>query len=216
MSPYWPVPYIPDPRYFALDAFVSFCIAVLLAVLVNAEGQAFMAALLGDRRVGAKDRFHFIAFLHLDILGTITYLVGGFGWARPMDIEPSRFPHPRLYTLIARLGGPAANLLLANIAASVVHLLRGIEVDAKVFAMVAAVNLTTAVYNLVPLPPLFAGTVLATWLETQSPGLARGITLAGPYLALALTLLDRLHPLPFFRPWLDPLVLEIFRFTCGS
>ena len=55
MGKAWPVPYLLDPAHFAVDAFVAFCVAVLLAVLVSAEAQAFMATLLGDSRVEAKD-----------------------------------------------------------------------------------------------------------------------------------------------------------------
>ena len=50
MDQAWPLPYVPVLAPFAIDAFVSFCISVLLVVLVNAEAQAFMATLLGDFR----------------------------------------------------------------------------------------------------------------------------------------------------------------------
>jgi len=212
----WPIPYVPDPTNFALDAFVTFCVAVLLAVLVNAEAQAFAATLLGDRRVAPKDRFHFIAFFHLDIVGTITYLLGGFGWAKHMDIDPAKFAHPRLYTFLSRLAGPLANLMLANIAASIVHLFNAIEMDAKVFNMVAGVNLTTAVYNLIPIPPLAAGVLLTCFIPERFSKTTWALNQAGPYLILALTLLDRLYPQYSFRPWLDPLVQELWRFIAGS
>jgi hypothetical protein len=70
----WAVPYIIDFSNLAIDAVVAFIVSALLAVMISAEAQAFMAAFLGDSRVGAKDRFHFNAFLHLDILGGICYL----------------------------------------------------------------------------------------------------------------------------------------------
>ena len=91
-------------------------------VLFNAEGQAFMATILGDQRVGATDRFHFNAFLHLDILGTLAFLLGGFGWPRQIEIDATKFEHPKLYTVITRLSGPLANLLFAGIMASMIHL----------------------------------------------------------------------------------------------
>ena len=90
--------------------------------MVNAEAQAFASTFLGDSRIGAKDRFNFNVFLHLDILGSICYLVGGFGWPRQLDIDRSKFEHPRLYTVITRSSGPLANLLLAGIAGSLVTL----------------------------------------------------------------------------------------------
>lgn len=215
MDPYWPIPYVPLKAPYALDAFVSFCVAMLLAVLVNAEGQAFGAILLGDRRVGAKDRFHFIAFFHLDPLGTINYLLGGFGWPRQVEIDPGRFAHPRLYTLLSRCAGPFANILLANIAASIVHLFRAVGVDASVFMMVMGVNLTTAVYNLIPLPPLAAG-VLLSCLVADPAGKAQWyLNQAGPFLVLALTLLGHLDPRFSPAVWLDPLVQQLAEFLVG-
>ncbi|MBM4284732.1 MAG: hypothetical protein FJ128_05730 [Deltaproteobacteria bacterium] len=216
MLPAWPIPYVPDPAHFALDAFVSFCVSVLLAVLVNAEAQAFASTLLGDHRVGAKDRFHFIAFFHLDILGSINYLAGGFGWAKHMDVNPAKFKHPFLYTLLSRLAGPFANILLANIAASLIFLMRAFEYDPRVFSMVVGVNLTTAVYHLLPLPPLAVGTAL---VESLPPGRSqekRLLMLAGPFLVLALTLADRLSDWGLVRPYLDPLVLWLLRVVIGG
>ena len=212
MGKAWPVPYFLDPAHFAVDAFVAFCVAVLLAVLVSAEAQAFMATLLGDHRVEAKDRFHFIAFFHLDIIGTINYLVGGFGWAKPIEINPSKFFYPRLYTFLTRLAGPLANLFLAGIAGSLVLLIQSFQFDARVFNMIVGVSITTAVYNLIPLPPLAAGVLLTSFIPERFDRVRRLINQAGPFLILALTLFDRLYSRYSFRPLLDPLVLSIFRF----
>src|SRR4030042_3126137 len=98
----WPVPFIIAPQNLAVDAVASFGVSVLLAVMINAEAQAFVATFLGDARQDPKDRFHFNAFLHLDILGTICYLVGGFGWPRTMTLNAGKFKHPRLYTVLTR------------------------------------------------------------------------------------------------------------------
>lgn len=211
----WPVPYIPL-LHFTTDSFATFCVAVLFAVLVNAEAQAFVATFLGDYRVGAKDRFHFIAFFHLDILGTINFLVGGFGWAKPMDINLARFARPRLYTFITRLAGPLANLLLAGIGGSLVLLIQSLGYDARVFSMIVGVNVTTAVFNLIPIPPLVAGVLVTCCLPERFVQIKWAINQAGPFLVLALTLLDRLYPKYSFHPLLDPLVLAIFRFIVGS
>ena len=101
---------------------MTFCVSVLLATMINAEAQAFAATFLGDARIGARDRFNFNVFLHLGMLGTICYLVGGFGWPRKLDVDPSKFKHPRAYLVITRAVGPMANLLLASIAGSLVSL----------------------------------------------------------------------------------------------
>lgn len=208
----WQIPYVPDPSTLAVDAFIAFCVSVLFAVLVNREGQAFAATLLGDRRPGAKDRMHFIAFLHLDPLGTLCFLVGGFGWAKPLDIDTQKFTRPHLYLLLARLAGPVANLLLANIAASIIALMRVVDAPGRVFQMVLGVNVTMAVYNLIPLPPMAAGAALCLGLPRQLVWL---LERAGPFALLGLALLDRLYPPGIISPYLNPLVIAVCRYILG-
>lgn len=59
MDSSWPVPYMIDPSNLAVDAVVSFCVAALLAITINAEAQAFMATLLGDTRTGRQGSLPF-------------------------------------------------------------------------------------------------------------------------------------------------------------
>lgn len=208
----WPVPFFLDPQNLAIDAVVSFCVSVLLAVMINAEAQAFAATFLGDTRVNPKDRFHFNAFLHLDIMGSICYLVGGFGWPRTMSIDRGKFQHPRLYTVIARFAGPLANLVLASIGGSLAMVMKMVSWDPRVFLMVIGVNITTAVYNLIPLPPLAAG-FLAVELTMPSSFRARSYLMeGGPFLIVALALLDRISPHGMVSPYLNPIIIAIFNY----
>lgn len=148
-------PYLIDYTHLDVESVALFCVAALAAIMVSAEGQAFMATLLGDTRAGAKDRFHYNVFLHMSFLGTVNFLVAGFGWAKVMDIDITKFKtHPRLCFILSRLAGPLANLLLANIAASLNWLIGTYGFEDKVFATVAVVNVTMAVYSCIMLPPL--------------------------------------------------------------
>ncbi len=214
-SSFWPVPFFLDPQHLAVDAVASFCVSVLLAVNLNAEAQAFAATLLGDARVAPKDRFHFNAFLHLSILGTICYLVGGFGWPRTIDLDPGKFKHPRAYTVLSRAAGPVANLLLAGIAGSIVSVMHSLNWNPRVFLMVVGVNITTAVYNLIPLPPLAAGVLVQEMIPSGYATLRRTFWLAGPFLILALALLERLSSRGIVGPYLNPLVTAVFSFIQG-
>jgi Zn-dependent protease len=212
----WPVPFILDPQNLAVDAVVSFCVSVLLAVMINAEAQAFASTFLGDVRSAPKDRFHFNSFLHVGLLGTICYLVGGFGWPRAMGIDRSKFAHPRLYTVITRFAGPLANLLLAGIGGSLVMIMKTFEWDPRVFLMVVGVNITTAVYSLIPLPPLAAGS-LAYELLPESQAWVKSVFLqAGPYAILALALLERTRGHGILGYYFDPIVRAIFNYLVSG
>lgn len=210
------IPFVPGLHNLQVEPVIGFVLGLLFAVLVNAEGQAFLATILGDRRQGATDRFHFNAFLHLDILGSLAFVLGGFGWPRRMDLDPTKFKHPKLFAMIARLGGPLANLLFAGIMASIIDLVMILmQLAPDIFLGVVAVNVTVAVYNLIPIPPLAVGTM---WVELLPESLAEAkkwLLRLGPWVMVAILLYDRLFQAGIFGRYLNPLVLQVFNFIRG-
>jgi Zn-dependent protease len=153
-------PFCMDISRIRFDDLVSFTVGGLLAITVHAEAQAFAATFFGDTQTDNSRRFHFNPLLHLDIAGVICFLAAGFGWPRPVQMASDRFSRPRLYTLLASLAGPFANFLLASIAGSVIWLFKQYGVEDRVFGMVMMVNLTMAVYHLLPIPPLAGSAIL--------------------------------------------------------
>jgi Zn-dependent protease len=212
----WPVPFLLDPATLNIDSTVAFCVAVLVTVTLNAEAQAFMSNLLGDRRPGARDRLHFNAFLHLDILGSICYLVSGFGWPRGLDIDRSKFEYPRLYMVLTRMAGPLANLLMGSIVGSIVMIFNVFEYNPRVFLMVIGVNLTTAIYNLIPVPPMAMGYLVFELMPQMEERTRTLLFLVGPYLVLALALAERLTHQAIFSPYFDPIIRTIYTYIAGS
>jgi Zn-dependent protease len=212
----WPVPFILDPTTFTIDAVVAFCVSVLVTITINAEAQAFMSNLLGDHRPGARDRLHFNAFLHLDILGSICYLVGGFGWPRAFDIDASKFEYPRLYMVLTRMAGPIANLLMASIVGSIVMIFNAFDYNPRVFLMVIGVNLTTAIYNLIPVPPMAMGYLVSELMPQMEERTRTLLFRGGPYLILALALSERITHQSIFSPYFDPIIRAIYTYIAGS
>jgi len=212
----WPVPFLLDPATLTIDTAVAFAVSVLVTVTLNAEAQAFMSNLLGDRRVDPKDRLHFNAFLHLGILGSICFLIGGFGWPRIFDVDRSKFEYPRLYMVLTRAAGPLANLLMDSIVGSIVMLFNIFEYNPRVFLMVIGVNLTTAVYNLIPVPPMAMGFLVCELMPQMDERTRTRLFLAGPYLVLALALAERLTHQAIFSPYFDPIIKSFYTYIAGS
>jgi Zn-dependent protease len=212
----WPVPFLLDPAHLTIDSTVSFCVAVLITVMLNAESQAFMSNFLGDRRPGAKDRLNFNVFLHVGILGSICYLIGGFGWPKLFDIDRTKFEHPRLYMVLTRATGPLANLLMASIVGSIVMIFNAVDYNPRVFMMVVGVNLTTAVYNLIPIPPLAMGELVCELLPPSQDHIKSLLFKVGPFLIIALALTERLTHQAIFSPYFDPIIRAIYTYIVGS
>jgi hypothetical protein len=212
------LPYLLNYSHPVVEEVIIFCVAALVAIMVSAEGQAFVAALLGDSRKGATDRFHFNVFLHMSLLGTLSFLVAGFGWAKEIDIDVARFKnHSKLFLIISRLAGPFANLLMANIAASLSWLVAIVGFEDKVFSMIVVVNVTMAVYGLIMVPPLPGSVLLFALFPANDffTNVTKIFVRIGPFIILGIFGTIRLFSWEGISSVLTPIVSAITKTLLG-
>ncbi len=210
------LPYLINYSQPAVEDIVIFCVAILTAIIVSAEGQAFAATLLGDSRQGAKDRFHFNVFMHMSILGMLNFFIAGFGWAKEIGIDIGNFKnHPRLFLVLSRISGPLANLMMANIAASLSWVLGKYNFDDRVFSTIVVVNVTMAIYGLIMIPPLPGSAVLWAVMPNGrlSEKIKKTLCIFGPYLIVSLFLLIRLSGWEGVSSIFNPIVAAITDFV---
>lgn len=210
------LPYLINYSQPVVEDIAIFFVAMCTAIIVNAEGQAFVATFLGDSKPGATDRLHFNVFMHMSLLGTLCFFVAGFGWVKQIKINTENFKRsPRLSLLTSRLSGPLANLLMANIAASLSWILTKYGVVDKVFSTIVVVNITMAVYNLIPIPPLSGGIFLKIFLSKSDrlKKIWRTLCFIGPYLIVGLFLLFRLTGYEGVSSFFNPVVLWLTTFA---
>jgi Zn-dependent protease len=213
VSPPAHVPFLPLLGPHLIDDLFAFPVAALVAVLFNAEGQGWVATILGDAHEDKGQRLHFNFFLHLDPLGVVAFLLAGVGWPKWVPIDAKNFPRPRAFLAVSRLAGPAANLLLAAIAASIAFVLKNWGVSDRVFSMVAAVNVATAIYTLVPIPPMAGAGVLPAF---RSGGrLSKRAYYSGSAVLLVLLSAERYTGFQLLTPLLDPIVRTITAYLLG-
>ena len=215
MLPDFYLPYLVNYSHPVVEDIVIFCIAMLTAILVSAEGQAFAATFLGDSRVGAKDRLHFNVFMHMSILGTLNFFIAGFGWAKEIDIDTTNFKkYPRLFLVLSRISGPVANLLMANIAASLAWIIGKFDFEDKVFSAIVVVNITMAVYGLIMIAPLPGSAVLFALLPSGEffKKVKKAVCMFGPYLIIGSFLFIRLSGWEGVSSFFNPIVATITTF----
>ncbi len=209
------LPYLINYSQPVVENIVIFCIAMLTAIVVSAEGQAFVATFLGDSRVGAKDRLHFNVFMHMSILGTLNFFVAGFGWAKEIDIDTKNFKKfPRLFLVLCRISGPLSNLLMANIAASLSWILSKYEFEDRVFSTIVVVNVTMAVYGLIMVAPLPGSAFLFSLMPNGIffEKVKKVICTLGPYLLVGTFLFIRLSEWQGLSSFFNPIVSTITTF----
>jgi len=206
------MPYLFDFSNVLIDNYIAFCLGILFAVTINAESQAFVAQFLGDVREGDKNRFHFNAFRHLDIPGTISFFISGFGWPRSVDIDAGKFTRPRLNTVIIRFVGPVSNLFLASIISSISLILEQFSIETQMLQIVVGVNLIVAVANLLPIPPLAAASILGVFIDEKNKAIKKIIWQVGPYLLLLLLIADKANNNIIIDRFVMPIVVPVFTF----
>jgi Zn-dependent protease len=210
------MPYLLDLQNITLDYLVAFCLGILFSVTINAEAQAFVAQILGDVRSSDKTRFHFNAFRHLDIPGTIAFFIAGFGWPRRVDVNTGKFEHPRLYSVIVQCSGPAANFILACIISSLCLIVEQFSVDSRMLKVVLGVNLLTAVSNLLAFPPLAFGSIPTVFFPERYKRFKKLFLQISPYILAALLFFERASHSGLVNRFLMPIFSPVFSFFTKS
>ena len=89
---------------------------ILFALTVHEFCHAWVADMLGDDTAKRQGRLTLNPIAHLDVLGTILMFVAGFGWAKPVPVNPLNFENPRKGMLLVAIAGPMSNLVVAIVA----------------------------------------------------------------------------------------------------
>ena len=210
------MPYLFDFSNILIDNYIAFCLGILFAVTINAEAQAFVAQFLGDVREEDKNRFHFNALRHLDLPGTVSFFVSGFGWPRSVDIDSTKFARPKLHTVITRFAGPVSNFLLASIISSISLIIEQFSIQTQMLQIVVGINLMVAVANLLPIPPLAAASILDVIFEEQNKTLEKLFWKVGPYVLVLLLVADRMNHNIILNRFVMPIVIPMFKFFTKS
>lgn len=162
----------------AAFAFIAcFLIAILVAISVHEASHAFMAHRLGDDTARRMGRLSLNPLRHLDPLGTIMLVIAGFGWGKPVPVDPySLRVGPKAGMGLVSVAGPASNFLVAGILGLLVRSGAlawhpfgfGIPfvqktvpwITADLVGSIITFNIVLGVFNLIPLAPLDGSKVL--------------------------------------------------------
>ncbi len=136
---------------------------LIMSVVIHEVAHGYAALALGDQTAKYQGRLTLNPLKHLEpfgsvILPTLSYMMGGFviGWAKPVPYNPYNLKPGRWSEAQVALAGPVANLFLASTFGLLLRV--GGEYVTPAFVSVSAViiliNITLAVFNLVPIPPL--------------------------------------------------------------
>jgi len=145
--------------------FILPIIIIVLAITVHEFAHALAADRLGDPTSRLAGRLSLNPLAHLDPVGSLMFLLAGFGWGKPVPVDSYNFSSPRRDETIVSLAGPASNILLFVI----FGILNKFAPElGSLWYLVASINLTLAIFNLLPLPPLDGSHILLNLLPIQA------------------------------------------------
>ena len=184
----------------ALTDIVKIVPAFLVGLTVHELAHAFAAIKLGDNSPREAGRLTLNPLKHIDPVGFVLLVVAGFGWAKPVRINWENLKHPRRDDTLIALAGPASNLLMALFLALALKL--AIYVMARssqqlfsavtsVFIWFIWINISLAVFNLLPIPPLDGSHAIMNLLSIKSGAVANRYFRYGSLVLVALIVVDR-------------------------
>jgi Zn-dependent protease len=188
---------LPSNIVFVLVPFLT----VLLSLTVHEAAHAWTANRLGDPTARQLGRISLNPLVHIDLVGTIILpLIAAFsnlpiiGWAKPVPVDIRRLGDPRRDFVLVAAAGPISNLLLAIGGALLMRVLTLPE-DLPILPLWIQTNVLLALFNLIPVPPLDGGNVLAGILPPSAAAMFISLRPFGFIILYALMLTGTLSAL---------------------
>jgi Zn-dependent protease len=168
---------------------VGIAIALVVGITFHEFSHAAIADSLGDHRPRALGRVSLNPVRHIDPMGAVFFLIAGFGWGKPVPVNPSALRPGRIGMAFVAAGGPVANVVVAIVGAVIFRVLELVGTTGFISDLafwLVFYNLLLAFFNLLPIPPLDGYNVVLAFV---SPRTAMTIQRYAPYGVLVLLLL---------------------------
>lgn len=149
---------------------------IIVALCFHEYAHAWMSNRLGDPTPARQGRLSINPKAHLDIVGFVALLLCGFGWGKPVMIDPYYYKKPRRDELLVALAGVTMNLIIAIIFSIPTKLIFQayvssgsplLEIIYYIFYFTVSINLCLMIFNLIPVPPLDGFNVLSQIVDLQ-------------------------------------------------
>lgn len=157
----------------SLQSMITVIPAALIAITFHEMCHAWSAYLLGDRTAQNAGRLSFNPISHLDPMGLLCMVLFGFGWAKPVPVNPRYFKNPKVGMALTAFAGPLSNFVLGFISLLLYVLIavtaqnRVLQALGAFLSVLGTLNIGLGVFNLLPVPPLDGSKILFMFLPDR-------------------------------------------------
>jgi len=177
---------------------------ILLPILIfslcfHEFSHGYIAYKLGDHTAARNGRLTLNPIAHLDPIGSLMILFVGFGWAKPVPVNPVNFSNPRVDMMKVAFAGPASNLLLAFTGGLMMRLVNIVgllqsEMFIQTLYFFIFINISLAVFNMIPVAPLDGSQIFGNMISKNNPELALKLQMYGPKILMGIILIGMVTP----------------------
>ncbi len=177
---------------------------ILLPILIfslcfHEFSHGYIAYKLGDHTAARNGRLTLNPLAHLDPIGSLMILFVGFGWAKPVPVNPVNFSNPRVDMMKVAFAGPASNLLLAFTGGLMMRLVNIVgllqsEMFIQTLYFFIFINISLAVFNMIPVAPLDGSQIFGNMISKTNPELAWKLQMYGPKILMGIILIGMVTP----------------------
>ncbi|OOP57688.1 MAG: hypothetical protein AYP45_02220 [Candidatus Brocadia carolinensis] len=197
--------------------------AILYALTIHEFFHGWTANKFGDPTARLQGRLTLNPLAHIDILGALCFVFANFGWGKPVPINPYNFKNPRRDNVIVSFAGPASNFVSAFLFGVTFQLLRNatfipLNVSTNLFNLLLSgimMNLSLAIFNMIPLFPLDGSHILEGLLPSAMARKYKEIERYSPFILLGLIIMGNYGGISIFSMVLGPPIHFFLRLFTG-
>lgn len=198
--------------------FLAYIVALIIGITVHEFAHAWMAHRCGDNTAKFEGRLTLNPLAHLDPLGTVMLFIVGFGWGKPVPINPSNLDKKSDELKVA-FAGIVTNILLALLLAIPIRiaLMQGILIESSAVLsflnIIVDLNIILAVFNLLPIPPLDGSHLVEYFLNRESKYAYQTV---GPFILIGVLIAENVTRVSIIHPIMEPIIRLISFIVKGT
>ena len=194
-----------------LEVLIILLPILIFSLCFHEFSHGYIAYRLGDHTAARSGRLTLNPLAHLDPIGSLMILFVGFGWAKPVPVNPINFSNPRVDMMKVAFAGPASNLILAFISGLMIRFanysdLMNNGILYQTLYVFSFINIALAVFNMLPVAPLDGSQIFGNMISKNNPKLAWKLQMYGPKILMGLILIGIVTPFSLLGTIMMPFI----------